>query len=316
MGGSLKTQLGSKAFRRAVRGALTLAVISLVMAPGAAFARIQGSPVCETDHIDYGAARGGFAHDGHSAPTSDPLSSWRASAEGKTFKRHSTGSVTVPVAFHVISSGPTKAEGNVPNSMIDAQMRVLNDSFSGASGGAATAFRFQLVTVTRTINADWYDMGYGSPDERTAKAALRVGGAETLNIYTASPGGNLLGWATFPNAYAEHPERDGVVLLWQSLPKGGADPYDEGDTAPHEAGHWLGLYHTFQNGCSNNGDYVADTAFEKGPAFECPVGRDTCREPGVDPITNLMDYTDDACMFEFTAGQARRMDEAWTAYRA
>ena len=63
--------------------------------------------------------------------------------------------------------------------------------------------------------------------------------------------------------------------------------------------------HPFDGGC-DGGDEIADTPAEASPAFGCPVGRDSftgIQYPGLDPIHNYMDYSDDSCMTEFTPDQ-------------
>jgi Pregnancy-associated plasma protein-A len=227
-----------------------------------------------------------------------------------------SGSVTVPVYYHVVNKGKGVANGDVPTTMLKAQIDVLNASYSGATGGVNTPYRFVLAGVDRTTNVEWFNAGPGTAAEREMKTALHVGNAGVLNFYTNNAGGFLLGWATFPFWYAGDPLMDGVVCLYSSLPGGSEVPYNEGDTATHEVGHWLGLFHTFQGGCAANyNDFVADTPAERKPAFGCPTGRDSCPKEGVDPIENFMDYTDDPCMYKFTEGQSARMEALTLQYR-
>ena len=222
-----------------------------------------------------------------------------------------TASKSIPVYWHRIH-GAGGVGGTVTSTQIAQQIAVLNAAYS------ASGFTFQAPVVDDTSNATWYTCS-GGTCETQLKTALRQGGSNALNIYSNNMGGGLLGWATFPSSYASQPKMDGVVILYSSVPGGTAAPYDLGDTATHEVGHWMGLYHTFQGGCAKSltgGDGVSDTPAEKSAAFGCPVGRNTCTNiAGNDPITNFMDYTDDACMNTFSAGQNSRMNSMWVAYR-
>jgi hypothetical protein len=231
-------------------------------------------------------------------------------------RRATDTNVTIPVHVHVINKGAGLENGDVPDSQIQAQINTLNTAHTNSH----TPFRFTLASTDRTTNADWYTVAPGTPEETAMKTALKIGGPSELNLYLANLGGGLLGWATFPSDYQTAPQLDGVVILFSSVPGGSTQNYNLGHSATHEIGHWLSLFHTFQGGCSADNDQVSDTPAERTPTSGCPTTvRDTCTGaafPGVDPIHNYMDYSDDGCMTEFTPGQITRATGAWHTYRA
>lgn len=232
-----------------------------------------------------------------------------------------TSSAVVDVYVHVITDGT--AATNISDQVIARQLAVLNAAYGGTNAGAlaSTPFSFNLVKTERINNARLANkVTPGSQSEKKIKAN-RVGDASTLNIWItglgSSQGGQLFGWATFPSDYTRAPGMDGLMVDRRTLEgaPGAFSGYSEGDTATHEIGHWLGLYHTFQGGCTG-GDEVADTAPEASPASGCPTGRDTCTAAGEDPIHNYMDYSSDPCLTQFSQGQADRMAAQWSTYRA
>ena len=214
----------------------------------------------------------------------------------------------VPVYVHVMLSA--SGEGDVTQTQIDSQMAVLNNTFAGGEGGADTGVGFTLAGVDRYRNNSWHR----DKQSTTYRAQTRLGGKNALNIWLVDF--SNLGIATFPWDYSKSPSIDGIRVHYDSLPGGSIANFNLGETATHEAGHWLGLYHTFQGGCTATNDQVADTPAQSSSTSGCPEGRDSCSLPGLDPIHNYMDYSYDSCYTQFTPGQSTRIDTNWTAYRA
>jgi hypothetical protein len=215
----------------------------------------------------------------------------------------------IPITFVHITDDD--GNGTVLAQRRQSQVAVLNAAYK------PLAIRFSFVeTQTRLVeNKQFFTMGHRSVAERQCKRQNRaVEPRRGLNFYTAEPGGGVLGWATFPFEMEGDPEMDGVVILHSSLPGGTMQNYNLGMTAVHEVGHWLGLYHTFQDGCFGPGDEVGDTPAHAGPNTGKPADEHqphnlcpTERADALCPIHNYMNYVDDDWMHEFTSGQRTRI---------
>ncbi len=294
-------------------GATALTVSGLA-AP--AQARVADADFClEQEAVDPAdGARGGRAgldHRGISLKEQRAIAARTDRILGAAKARQSAAAAaaSVPVYVHVMRDAA--GGGDVTDQQIAQQISVLNSSFGGAGGtGAAnTGFTFSLAGTYRYNNNQWHQDKQSS----AYRKQTRKGGANALNIWLVDF--NYLGIATFPWDYSRNPGIDGIRVQYTSLPGGSATNYNLGETATHEAGHWFGLYHTFQGGCTATNDEVSDTPAQSSPTTGCPEGRDSCTLPGLDPIHNYMDYSYDSCYTMFTGGQSSRMSQMWTAYR-
>ncbi|HEU5026500.1 MAG TPA: zinc metalloprotease [Spirillospora sp.] len=232
-------------------------------------------------------------------------------ADERRFDTARRRTLVIPVRFHALAAGRT---GRLSGAAVQGQIATLNAAYSGRTGGADTGVRFRLAGYDVTNRASWFY--HPRKYQSRIKHRLRRGGRGTLNLYTASVGSDVLGFSTFPQWYRKSPRLDGVVVDYRSLPHGSYRRFNRGYTAVHEIGHWLGLLHTFQGGCTPPGDGVSDTPYEATPAQGCPHYKDTCPQRGDDPVHNFMNYGFDSCMRNFTPGQGRRIHSVWAAYRA
>ena len=235
----------------------------------------------------------------------------------------------IPVVVHIIHK--SDGRGNITDEAVLSQIEILNEDFGALVGtpgapGSDGGIRFVLASVdpsgaattgiNRTENDNWFnDVG-----EFEYKTALGWDQTRYLNIYTNSASG-YLGYAYLPQDMAGT-VWDGVVIYYDAFGRNSLSfPYDQGRTATHEIGHYLGLYHTFEEGCASavvpscysSGDLICDTPSEESDTYGCPVGQISCAS--LDPIHNYMDYTDDACMHKFTPEQGARMRCSLESYR-
>ncbi len=251
--------------------------------------------------------------------------------------QRSNGSIIrIPVVVHLIGNNVIAA----CSSKVQEQIDILNQDFgkmvgsNGYGNGVDTKIQFCLavnnpygsstngiVSITGVFPSVW---NKDAPDannnsDATLKSQSQWPPEQYLNLYVVDAitnAGNktILGYGTFPWTLGTLPFRDGVVIgkNYFGLTTGASNL---GRTATHEIGHWLGLLHTFQGGCTNtdctqDGDYCCDTPPVSQANFNCPVGINSCTTDSPDLpdlLKNYMDYTDDACMNMFTQNQSDRM---------
>ncbi len=213
----------------------------------------------------------------------------------------------IPVVVHVLYH--RNGNGNIDDARIHEQIQILNQDFGVLSNGN---IQFHLATedpsgnattgITRHRSNTWYN------DAGSYASTIGWDTNRYLNIYTNTAGGNL-GYAYVPSGGGVvGSSHDGVRILWRAFGYSNYFPYDEGRTATHEVGHYLGLHHTFEGGCHSGGCYTAgdlicDTNSESSPNTS-GCSRTTCGSS--DPVKNFMDYSADACMDHFTPEQINR----------
>ena len=239
----------------------------------------------------------------------------------------------IPTVVHVITDEDCMT-GDVSDALIESQIAVLNEDFRalastpGASG-ADSRIELFLATqdpdgrattgVTRHCDATWYR------DEGEYWTTLAWDPGRYLNIYTNTAAG-ARGYVPFlpadPAALVGEPP-DRVVINWLAFGRDGPfPPHDQGRTATHEIGHYLGLFHPYYEscgvaeapGCYTTGDRICDTAPDETSHDGCPIGATSCTGTPV-PVTNYMELTDDTCMTGFTAEQVQRMRCTLATYR-
>lgn len=139
----------------------------------------------------------------------------------------------------------------------------------------------------------------------------------------------VLGYAQFPsnstlpglNGMPSGANTDGVIIDWRCFGSNAIasgsylSGFAHGRTTTHEVGHYLGLRHV--NGDNSSctvdatdsfNDFCLDTPAQVDLHQDCDSAYDTCpNSPGLDNVTNYMDYSQDLCLNKFTQNQKTRI---------
>lgn len=240
----------------------------------------------------------------------------------------SDGSIEIPVHVNVLFRTTTE---NISNAQIQSQIDVLNEDFGGTNTDKnLVPSLFSSVFAGNTKIKFTWDPATGLTRKSTTKSSWRTnddmkrsskGGIDPtspttkLNIWVCTLSNSILGYAQFPGGPAA---TDGVVILNTAFGRSGtaAAPFNRGRTATHEVGHWLNLRHIWGDATCGS-DLVGDTPPHRTANYGCPgVLNITCTNNSTtnpngftrEMTMNYMDYTNDACMYMFSLGQASRMN--------
>lgn len=254
----------------------------------------------------------------------------RATSQWLSDPSHRTGAViTIPVVVHVVYN---TASQNISDAQIQSQIAVLNEDFRKLNADAsltpsifsalAADCQIQFCLAQRDPNGNATTGIIRKSTTTTAfstndnmKRAANGGSdpwntSQYLNLWSCNMSGGILGYAQFPGGAAA---TDGVVILYSAFGRTGtvSAPYNKGRTATHEVGHWLNLRHIWGDATCGS-DLVNDTPTHNTANYGCPTypHLSTCTGTPTEMTMNYMDYTDDACMYMFTAGQSARMTAA------
>ncbi len=249
----------------------------------------------------------------------------------------------IPTVFHVIHNGGIE---NISKEQIEDQMRILNEDFQRLNADTVNTravfqdvaanpnVEFRLAKLDPQGNCTDGIVRVISPltenasDESGVKGVSYWPSSDYFNVWvvkTIDNGGEqgtILGYAQFPGFGGA--STDGVVVRADYIGDigTGANNGSKGRTLTHEAGHWLGLFHTFQGGCSSGffSDMCDDTPEQaEATPSNCPQNANTCTNGNPDlpdMVENYMDYSNGGCQNMYTLDQKDRMDGVLSGSRS